>query len=61
MYLVGGENIDTKEAKADKIIELGVEVYFEDDPNVVKYLREKLPELTVIQLGGVKTKKKYRK
>ena len=56
-YIVGGEGISTSKAKADKIRELGVEVFFDDDPLIVKYLREMLIGVAVIQIGGVKSKK----
>ena len=38
--------------KRDKILELGVEVYFDDDPKAVSGLREMLPGVAVIQYGG---------
>ena len=40
-------------AKRDKILELGVEVFLDDDPWVVRKLREMLPGVAVIQYGGV--------
>jgi len=66
VYVVGGrpyyeftlEEQDTtvKEhslsGKAEKIRELGVQVYFEDDPLNVRQLRKLLPDVTVIQYGG---------
>lgn len=39
-------------AKAEKINELGVEVFFEDDPRLVKRLRELCHETKIIQVGG---------
>jgi len=38
--------------KRDKILELGIDVYFEDEPRNVRRLREMLPIVTVIQYGG---------
>ncbi len=38
--------------KAEKIIELGIHVYFEDEPRNVSRLRELLPNVIVIQYGG---------
>jgi hypothetical protein len=39
-------------AKADKIKELEIEVFFEDDPRLVKRLRELCPETKIVQVGG---------
>lgn len=38
--------------KRDKILELGVEVFFDDNPGSVRRLREMLPGVAVIQYGG---------
>lgn len=59
VFLVGGEGISSRVAKAEKIRELGIEVYFDDDPNIVRHLREALPDVTVIQIGGVKKKRTF--
>ena len=41
------------EAKAKKIVELGLDVYFDDHPEGVKKLRELLPgQVKIIQYGG---------
>jgi hypothetical protein len=57
VYIVGGDGINTSKAKTDKISELGIDVFFDDDPLIVKYLREALPGVVVVQIGGVKSKK----
>jgi hypothetical protein len=38
--------------KRDKILELGVEVFFDDNPGAVRRLREMLPGVAVVQYGG---------
>jgi hypothetical protein len=58
VYLVGKEGESSQytiKAKAEKIKELGIQVYFDDDPRFVKYLRETLTDVTTIQIGGVQT------
>ena len=45
IYIVGGENIDTNKSKAEKIRELGIQVYFDDDPRFVEYLRKNGKEI----------------
>jgi hypothetical protein len=58
VHIVGrdGKSTDfTMAAKAEKIRELGIRVYFDDDPRIVNYLRNSLPDVTIIQIGGVKT------
>jgi len=45
-------NNEWSSQKATKIKELGLEVFFEDDPQVVKQLRELCPETKIIQYGG---------
>jgi hypothetical protein len=51
--LVGEYWKPVKDAKAKKIIELDLDVYFDDDPSIVKALREVLPErIKVIHYGG---------
>jgi hypothetical protein len=48
-----GDNRErSTKAKAEKIKELGIEVFFEDDPRLVKTLRELCPETKIIQVGG---------
>jgi hypothetical protein len=39
--------------KRDKIVELGIDVYFEDEPRNVRRLREMLPGVAIIQYGGI--------
>jgi hypothetical protein len=55
-YTLGEQNTLVKEqslnGKAEKIQELGVQVYFEDDPKYVQELRALLPNVIVIQYGG---------
>ena len=53
VFLVGEYWKPVKDAKAKKIIELGLDIYIEDDPLIVKTLRKALPEeIKVIQYGG---------
>jgi hypothetical protein len=39
--------------KRDKILELRIDVYFEDEPRNVGRLREMLPGVAIIQYGGI--------
>jgi hypothetical protein len=39
--------------KRDKIVELGIDAYFEDEPRNVRRLREMLPGVAIIQYGGI--------
>lgn len=48
-----GNNWDkSSEAKAAKIKELGIEVFFEDNSQLVNRLRDLCPETKIIQVGG---------
>lgn len=43
---------DSVKSKVDKIKELNIGVYIDDNPTVVKRLREELPDIPIIQYGG---------
>jgi phage FluMu protein Com len=43
---------ESADSKAEKINDLGIEVYFEDDPRIVAHLREKCPKTKIIRVGG---------
>ena len=43
---------ESAEAKAEKIKELRIEVYFEDDPRIVEFLRGNCSETKIIHVGG---------
>ena len=55
-YTEEEQDSDVKEfslnGKVEKIRELGIQVYFEDEPRNVLGLRALLPDVTVIQYGG---------
>lgn len=54
VYLVGGGYWKpVTDAKVKQIVELDIDVYFDDDPEIVKELRKALPDkIKVIQYGG---------
>ena len=47
------ESPNHRQIKADMIRELGVEVFFEDTPYYIEYLRKELPEVKIIHYGGL--------
>jgi len=53
------EKPNHKQIKADIIRKLGVEVYFEDSPNYVEYLRKELPDVKIIHYGGLTQTNRY--
>ena len=55
MNIVGRQGYNWRqnaEAKAKKIKELGIAVYFEDDPRLVEYLRDNCSETRIVHVGG---------
>ena len=50
-----------RDYKKNKILELGVEVYFDDSPWVVEHLRKELPNVKVIHYGGLTDLLPYKK
>ena len=48
-----GEKHNLKQIKADIIRKLDVEVFFEDSPQYVEYLRNELPTVKIIHYGGL--------
>ena len=47
------ERPNHRQLKADMIRKLGVEVFFEDMPHYIEYLRNELPDVKIIHYGGL--------